>query len=132
MPASFDNQMTIDEHDEHRCLVSVGGPLGLDAGDTMLRLDFWIFQGDAACVGVLQASKLRPDDVLDLDVKGGAWKVKPNPHEAHFGEGFQPGEATAVGMIVKKNAAGQVIVEKWERKIVLLGGGAGQHQHETA
>jgi hypothetical protein len=123
MPASFDDQMTIDEHDEHRCLVSVGGPLGLDAGDTVLRLDFWILQNMAACVGVLQGSN------VGLDVDGDKWRIEPDPHEAHFGNGFQPGVATAVGMMIKENAAEQVIVEKWERTIVLLGGGGGQHQH---
>ena len=114
MPASFDDEMTIDEHGEHRCLKSVGGPLGLADRETLLRLDFWIFQNQAACVGALAASD------SGIHVKEDKWRTVPNPEEDHFGEGFQPGGATAVGMIVKKNAAGQVIVEKWERHINLL------------
>ena len=48
MPGSFDKEMTI----EHGCL-KPGGPLGLADRERVLRLDFWILQDGAACMGFL-------------------------------------------------------------------------------
>ena len=105
MPGSFDEELTIDEHG---CLTP-SGPLGLAAGETVLRLDIWIFQDRAACMGFL------------LGPEGDRWTMNPDPHDDHFGERFQPGAATGMGLMIKKNAMGQAIVEQWDRHITLVG-----------
>ena len=106
MPGSFDNSLTIDAHG---CLTP-SGPTGLEAGETGLRLDIWIFQDRAASMGFL------------LGPKGDRWTMNPDPHDAHFGERFQPGAAIGMGLMVKINAMGQAIVEQWNRPITLLPG----------
>jgi hypothetical protein len=105
MPPSFKSSLEIDDHG---CLTP-SGPLELATGETALRLDIWVFQDRAACMGFL------------LNPAGATWTLKPDPHEDHFGDPFQPGTATGMGLLVKKNAAGQAIVEKWDRTITLVG-----------
>jgi hypothetical protein len=105
MPASFDTPLTINPNG---CLTPAG-PLGVAAGETGLRLDIWIFQDRAACM----ASLLSP--------QGGRWTMNPDPQRDHFGDMFQPGPATAMGLLVKKNTAGQNVVEQWSRPITLVG-----------
>lgn len=49
MPPNFDNVLTIDEHE---CL-SPAGPLELEPGETVLRLDAWVLQPGGACMAFL-------------------------------------------------------------------------------
>ena len=113
MPASFADNLMIHAHKGHACLESVHGPTGLaPVGETGLRLDFWIFQDDAACVGFLSGP-----------FRGDIWAVTPNPDEDHFGEGFHSGQADAFGLLVKEVDNGdntkRITVERWDRKITL-------------
>jgi hypothetical protein len=105
MPGSFDKELTI----EHGCL-KPRGPLGLAEGETALRLDIWIFQDDAACMGFL------------LGPAGTIWEIDPDPKDDHFGEKFKPGAAIGMGLMIKKNAMGEAIVEQWNRPITLKAG----------
>ncbi|WP_119302018.1 hypothetical protein [Dongia deserti] len=105
MPPNFDDKLTINDHG---CLTPKG-PLGLAADETALRLDIWIFQDRAACMGFL------------LNPTGATWTINSDPHEDHFGNPFQPGAAIGMGLLVKKNTAGQAIVEQWNRPITLVG-----------
>lgn len=114
MPGSFDEELTIDEH---RCLTPKG-PLGLDPGDTALRLDIWIFQRRAACMAFL------------LGPAGARWEMSPDPDDDHFGKGFEPGGAVGMGLMVKKNAMGEPIVEQWTTSITLVESKVGpDHDH---
>jgi hypothetical protein len=103
MPPSFKSSLEIDDHG---CLTP-SGPLGLATGETALRLDIWIFQDRAGCMGFL------------LNPTGDTWTLKPDPHEDHFGDPFQPGAAIGMGLLIKKDAAGQAVVEQWNRPITL-------------
>ena len=105
MPGSFDKELTIDKHG---CLTP-SGRLALAAGETVLRLDIWIFQDRAGCMGFL------------IGPEGDCWTMSPDPHDDHFGERFQPGGAIGMGLMIKKNAMGQAIVEQWNRPITLVG-----------
>ena len=108
MGASFDDVLTIDKHE---CL-SPAGPTGLTPGETMVRLDVWVFQkgddGRGACV----AFKPGP-------FQGERWTTNPDPHDNHFGLGFRPGEATGMGLMVWKSAGGETIVDQWSKKLQL-------------
>ena len=105
MPGNFDPQMTI--HADDGCLTP-SGPTGLEAGETGLRLDIWIFQDRAACMA------------FQLNPAGARWTMTPAPPKDHFGGRFQPGAAIGKGLVVKKDATGQVIVEQWDRPINLV------------
>jgi len=105
MPASFKPELTIDDHG---CLTP-SGPLGLATGETALRLDIWVFQDGAACMGFL------------LNPAGATWTLNPDPHEDHFGDPFRPGAAIGMGLLVKKTASEQPVVEQWDRPITLVG-----------
>lgn len=104
MPGNFDEVMAINGHG---CLTP-SGPLGLVAGETALRLDIWIYQVRAACIGSL----LAPEGVK--------WEMNPDPHSNHFGVGFRPGAAVGMGLMVKKNSLGQEVVEQWSTPINLV------------
>lgn len=122
MPGSFDNPLTIDEHG---CLTP-SGPLGLADGERVLRLDIWIFQDRAACMDFLLGPEGEaPTPGLDERPPPGTWTMKPDPQSKHVGEGFQPGAAIGMGLMVKKNAERQVIVEQWNVPIDLLAGKVG-------
>jgi hypothetical protein len=84
MPSgNFDNTLTIDTHG---CL-SPSGPMELADGETMLRLDVWVFQQEGSCVAVQRDF---PDRTK--------WTTAPDPNEDHAGAKFVPGEAiTLVG-----------------------------------
>ena len=75
MPGSFDSPLTIDEHG---CLTR--GPLGLAEGETVLRLDIWIFQDRAGCM----ASCLAPRG--NGQGTPGRWRMNQDPQATHFGE----------------------------------------------
>jgi hypothetical protein len=109
MPGSFDSSLEIDDHG---CLTP-SGPLGLATGETALRLDIWVFQDRAACMGFL------------LHPAGARWTINPDANEDHFGDSFQPGGAIGMGLLVKKNVAGEAIVEQWNRPITLVGSKVG-------
>lgn len=108
MPPNFDDQMTI--HDYDGCLTP-SGPLGLATGETALRLDIWIYQpsAGAACMAFL------------LSPQGATWTMHPAPPNDHFGNRFQPGAAIGKGLMVKRDAQGQIIVEQWDKPINLVG-----------
>jgi len=105
MPGSFDRQMTI--HADDGCLTP-RGPTGLEASETGLRLDIWIYQDGAACMA------------FQLNPSGPRWEMNPKPPNDHPGDRFQPGAAIGKGLMVKKDSAGQVIVEQWDRPINLV------------
>lgn len=101
---AFDKEMVIDDKG---CLTP-GGPLGLTDNERGLRLDVWIFQGNAACMAFLR------------DPKGKRWTMKPDPHDNHFGDMFRPGAAVGMGLLVKKVVATEeVIVEQWSAPVNL-------------
>ncbi len=108
MTASFDKELTIDGNG----YILPCGPLGLAAGETVERLDIWVFQDSSACMGFLLAPA------------GARWTMQL-PYN-RFGDRFQPGAAIGMGLIVKKNAAGEAIVEQWNRPINLLPGKGGK------
>jgi hypothetical protein len=64
MPANFDDVLTIDEHG---CLTPAG-PLELEPGDEVLRLDAWIIQKSDACMAFV----LGP-------INGEKWTMNPDP-----------------------------------------------------
>jgi hypothetical protein len=103
MPASFNPELTINDHG---CLTP-NGPLGLGTGETALRLDIWIFQDRAACMGFLR------------NPTGNTWTLNPDPDEDHFGEPFRSGAAVGMGLLVKRTAANEIVVEQWTRPITL-------------
>jgi hypothetical protein len=113
MPGSFDKELTIDEH---KCLTPAG-PLGLAPGETVSRLDIWVFQ---------KGARVNPDEVAAACVaflpgpfQGERWKANPDPNNDHFGEGFEPGPAIGMGLMVKKNEKEETIVEQWRKDITL-------------
>jgi hypothetical protein len=111
MGASFDPTLPIDVHG---CL-SPSGPTGLLDGETALRLDIWVIQKGAhvepkvatACVAFLPGPL------------GATWMTTPEPNDDHFGVEFEPGPAVGMGLMVKKNAEGDKIVEQWSTPITL-------------
>jgi hypothetical protein len=108
MPGSFDEELMIDEHG----CISPAGPLKLKDGETVLRLDVWVFQRrDDGTGGACVAFKPGP-------FKGERWTTNPDPHDDHFGEGFQPGTATGMGLMVS-DKGGQKFVFQWGENITL-------------
>jgi hypothetical protein len=90
MPVSFNEQLAIGEDG---CISLAAGPLEIEEGETVERLDIWVWQNRGACM----ASKLGP-------FGGKQWEMKPVHHENHSGKGFQPGPATAMGLMVTRTA----------------------------
>lgn len=101
----FDDPLTIHANDG--CLTP-SGPLGLAAGETGLRLDIWVFQGSAACMA------------FQRNPVGDRWEMHPAPPDDHVGDRFQPGPAIGMGLLVKRDAQGQKIVEQWSTFITLV------------
>ena len=106
MPAgNFDSDLTINEHG----CVTPAGPMRLAKGETMLRLDVWVFQeNNAACVGVQHSF---PDS--------SRWSATPDPVADHTGGPFLPGPATAMALMVAKTANGQTQAFQWTQGITL-------------
>ncbi len=100
----FDNQLEINEHG---CLTP-GGPLELAKGETVLRLDAWIWQDSSACIAVQH-------NVPD----GKKWKITTDPHENHVGPGFKIGAAAAMGIMVSKTVNGETKTYQWADAIFL-------------
>ena len=124
---AFDDQMMIDANDG--CLTP-SGPLGLAAGETVLRLDIWIYQPSAptdsqrgaACMAFLPSAK---GEILPAPPpapqEGWRWKMHPASSGDHFGNRFKPGAAIGMGLLVKKvEATGEIIVEQWNSPINLV------------
>jgi hypothetical protein len=123
MPGSFDKELTIDEHG---CL-KPRGPLELAEGEEVLRLDIWVFQDRAACMDFL----LGPEggQLFVQGQRADRWTMNPDPHDDHFGEMFQPGAATGMGLMVSRRA-GQTRAFQWTEEILLVGGKGGpDHDH---
>jgi hypothetical protein len=117
----FDDPLTITNDG---CLTP-SGPLGLAvAGETLLRLDIWVYQpGRAACMGFLPGpqGQILPDPPLPAPQTGWKWTMNPDPHDNHFGKPFQAGAALGIGLSVKRvDATGQIIVEQWSTPINLV------------
>lgn len=106
MPAGrFDDDLAINQHG---CL-NPAGPMTLDKGETVLRLDVWVFQeNNAACVAVQHAF---PDVTR--------WTVTPDPVADHTGGPFLPGPATAMALMVSKTANGQTQAFQWTQGVQL-------------
>jgi hypothetical protein len=47
--------------------------------------------------------------------------MHPAPPDDHFGNRFQPGLAKGMGLIVKRDIKGQIVVEQWDKDITLVG-----------
>jgi hypothetical protein len=116
----FDDVLTINHHG---CL-SPAGPLGLAAGETVLRFDIWVFQQDrVACIAFLPSpqGEILPDLPPPAPQEGGRWKMNPDPDDNHFGKPFQPGAALGTALLVKRvDATGLIIVEWWNTPISLV------------
>jgi hypothetical protein len=104
MPGRFDKELEINDHG---CLTPAG-PLELDRGETVLRLDAWIWQNDGACIAVQFKF---PDK--------NRWEITTDPEESHKGEHFKPGAAAAMGLMVSRMADGQTKTFQWSDAIFL-------------
>ena len=109
MPGSnFDKKMMINHHG----CITPAGPLDLDEGETVLRLDVWVWQDSSACMAVQRVFPER-----------GRWKITTDPHEDHVGPDFQPGAAAAMGlMVVSKVVNGKTVTKsvQWTDAVLLL------------
>ncbi len=105
MPPNFDDKLTIDHHG----CVTPAGPLELDKGEKVLRLDAWVIQKHGSCM----AFKSGPFD-------GTRWEINPDPHEDHFGQEFQRGPALGMGLMVSKKADGETVSFWWSEAIQLV------------
>jgi hypothetical protein len=82
----------------------------LDKGETMLRLDVWVYQKDnAACVGVQR-------DFPDSS----RWVANPDFAKDHTGGPFRPGPATAMALMVSRKADGQTEPFWWKADVTLV------------
>jgi hypothetical protein len=96
------------EINHHGCLTPAG-PLELAKGETVLRLDAWIWQDSSACMVVQHDFPDRKE-----------WKITTDPHEDHVGPGFQPGAAAAMAIMVSKMADGETETYHWTDAVLLL------------
>ena len=106
MPVNFDSPLTINDHG---CL-SPAGPLELAADETVVRLDAWVWQGGGACIAVQH-------DFPDRS----KWTITTDPDQNHSGAMFQPGPATAMGLMVSTRG-GQSKTFQWTEGITLVVG----------
>jgi hypothetical protein len=104
MPGRFDSPLIINDHG---CLTPAG-PLELAADETVVRLDAWVWQDGGACVAVQREF---PDRAK--------WTITTDPHQNHTGEMFQPGSATAMGLMVSTRG-GQTTTFHWTEGITLV------------
>jgi hypothetical protein len=105
MPGNFDDVLTINDHG---CLTPAG-PLELAADETVVRLDAWVWQDGGACVAVQH-------DFPDRS----RWTITTDPEQNHAGAMFQPGAATAMGLMVSIKG-GQKKTFHWTEGITLVG-----------
>lgn len=103
---NFDPELMINHHG---CITPVG-PLDLGEGETVLRLDVWVWQDKSACMA---AQRVFPDRKR--------WKITTDPHEDHVGPDFKPGAAAAMGLMIVKSADGQTTkTVQWTDAVLLL------------
>ena len=103
MSGHFDKQQQINGGS-----LLLAGILELDPGETALRLDVWVFQGDrAACVAV-QRSFPTP----------GRWTANPDLKDCTGT--FEAGPATALALLVSTTAAGQTEAYQWTQGVLLV------------
>lgn len=95
------------EINDHGCLTPAG-PLELDKGEKILRLDAWIWQDSSACMSV---QRVFPDRT--------SWKITTDPHEDHVGPGFKPGAAVAMALMVIEKANGENETYHWTDSVFL-------------
>jgi hypothetical protein len=108
MPGNFDSRLEINHHG----CITPSGPLELDEGETVLRLDAWIWQDESACMAV---QRVFPES--------GRWKVTTDPHKDHVGPDFKPGAAVAMAlMVVSKVVDGKKQTETyhWTDAVLLV------------
>ena len=115
MAANFDDELTI----EHGC-IKPAGPLELDKDETPLRLDVWVWQRGGACVAVQR----------EFPPGSTRWTTSPDPDEDHKGARFQPGAATAMGVLVSEKD-GKTNVVQWTEGVLLVGGKDVPDHHQT-
>jgi len=100
----FDNQIWLDS----KGILSPQGPLELDAGETALRLDIWVYQDNAAYVAVQRSFPPPP---------GGTWTA--DPATAVYTGQFQLGPATAMALLLSTTASG-IEAYQWTKGILLV------------
>jgi hypothetical protein len=105
MPPNFDDVLVINDHG---CLTPAG-PLVLAADETVVRLDAWVWQDGGACIAV---QRNFPDR--------NRWTITTDPDQNHSGAMFQPGAATAMGLMVSTKG-GQTKTFQWTEGITLVG-----------
>jgi hypothetical protein len=99
------------EINDHGCLTP-GGPLELDKGEKVLRLDAWIWQDSSACMSVQRVFPNRT-----------RWEITTDPHEDHVGPGFKPGAAVAMALMVIEMANGETETYHWTDSVFLYENG---------
>jgi hypothetical protein len=95
------------EINDHGCLTPAG-PLKLEKGETVLRLDAWIWQDTCACMSV---QRVFPDR--------DRWSITTDPHEDHVGPSFRPGAAVAMALMVVEMADGETESYHWTDAVLL-------------
>jgi hypothetical protein len=99
------------EINEHGCLTPAG-LLELAKGETVLRLDAWIWQKGGVCVAVQHEFPNREQ-----------WEITTDPEENHEGAHFEPGVAAAMAiMVVSKvvNGKRETKTVQWTDAVLLL------------
>ncbi|WP_192355434.1 hypothetical protein [Mesorhizobium mediterraneum] len=104
MAANFDNELVINEMG----CISPAGPIGLEPGEVVLRLDAWVFQAGGACMSHVAGP-----------FNGARWMTHPNPETEHIGDRFVPGPAKAVGLTVNLKSNGRTVTHVWNEEIHL-------------
>jgi hypothetical protein len=102
--ANFYPQLEINDHG---CLTPAG-PLDLPKGETLLRLDAWIWQDTSACMSVQRVFPNRD-----------RWEITTDPHEDHVGPGFKPGAAVAMALMVIETDKGETETYHWTDSVFL-------------
>jgi hypothetical protein len=108
MPGNFYPELEINDHG---CLTPAG-PMKLEKGETVLRLDAWIWQDESACMSV---QRVFPEKT--------SWKITTDPHEDHVGPGFKPGAAVAMALMVVETANGETETYHWTDSVFLYENG---------
>jgi hypothetical protein len=104
MPVNFDNVLMINDHG---CLTPAG-PLELAADETVVRLDAWVWQNGGACMAVQHDFPERS-----------RWMITTDADENHAGAKFQPGSATAMGLMVSTKGE-QTKTFQWTEGVTLV------------
>jgi hypothetical protein len=99
------------EINDHGCLTPAG-PMKLEKGETVLRLDAWIWQDESACMSV---QRIFPEKT--------SWKITTDPHKDHMGPGFKPGSAVAMALMVIETANGETETYHWTDSVFLYENG---------